>query len=208
MPERNPCRRCGTCCVKGPPALHLEDLPLLWDGALSKSDLCTLRIGEPVQDQILGAATLLETECVKIRTAPEGSTCIFFQNQEAACLLYAHRPLECRALKCWDTAELAEVYGRKRLTRLDVIHAHGGLAELVREHEARCGCAKLLEWLGQGTVQSRMALQEAQAYDAALRTVLAERTVLKAGMLPFLLGRPLDVVILGLMRWQSLCPSP
>jgi Fe-S-cluster containining protein len=209
MPGRTPssltvCRRCGTCCAKGGPALHFGDFSLLQSGVLTRSDLCTFRAGEPMHDQVRGAVRLLQKECVKIRSVAGGSACIFHEQGKAACGLYAHRPLECRAMKCWDAAELEKALQQPRMIRRDLIKADCALDELIREHEARCGCARLLEWLDLGTAEALMALQEASSYDTALRAVLVEREVLDPGELAFLLGRPLDVVIQGLLRWQKL----
>lgn len=202
-PETITCRRCGTCCTKGGPALHLEDSPLLRNKTLSENDLYTLRVGEPVYDQILDQVVLLESECVKIRSVQESTTCIFFESNEYACCLYASRPVECRALQCWDIRHWLKASRQARLTRFEVVGAKSALAELIREHEARCGCADLLELLEQDTHGARRSLQDATAYDTALRDVLVERGVNPQG-LEFLLGRPLDVVILGLVRYRSL----
>ncbi len=203
MSETITCRRCGTCCAKGGPALHLEDLPLLRGEVLSKGDLYTLRLGEPVFDQILGRVVLLASECVKIRSVPDSTACIFFDSKESACGLYASRPVECRALQCWDTRALAEVSRQPGLSRFEVVGTENAWAALIREHEARCGCADLLQLLRSNTDQARMSLRDAAAYDAALRDVLVERGM-APGRLEFLLGRPLDAVIRGLARWRSL----
>ena len=156
-----------------------------------------------VFDQVLGRVLLLESECVKIRPAPESTACVFFDSKVSACGLYASRPVECRALQCWDTRALAKVSRQARLSRFEVVGAENALAELIREHEARCGCAGLLQLLEQDTDQARMSLREAGAYDAALRDVLVERGV-EPRRLEFLLGRPLDAVIQGLARWRRL----
>lgn len=44
--QTNNCRRCGACCLKGGPALHREDLPLLASAAITRSRLVTLCPGE------------------------------------------------------------------------------------------------------------------------------------------------------------------
>ncbi len=40
------CRRCGICCLKGGPALHQEDLALLKNATIKRSQLVTLCVGE------------------------------------------------------------------------------------------------------------------------------------------------------------------
>lgn len=204
MTEAAACRRCGTCCAKGGPALHLEDLPLLERGPLARHDLYTLRADEPVHDQVLGLARLLESDCVKIRSAPGSVACIFLRDRGSACALYAHRPLECRALQCQETATLAVAVRRPRLSRIDVVGAQSPLAELIRDHEKRCSCAMLLALLRLDTGKARRALQRSRDYDAALRELFAEQRAVKPGEVDFLLGRPLDVVIRGLARWRDM----
>lgn len=198
------CRRCGTCCLKGGPALHREDLALMQEGFLMWRDLCTLRAGEPVHDQILGRAMLLESDCVKIRAVPESNACSFFRSSKASCACYAHRPLECRALKCWDTTELAQAAGQPRLSRPDIL-GNSALVELIQEHENRCDCGRLMEMLRRDTSGDRQCVRRALAYDAAMREVLVEQGVGQE-TLEFLLGRRLDVVIQGLVRWLRLTP--
>ena len=46
------CRRCGTCCEKGGPALHGEDRPLVDRGQVPARCLFTIRAGEPVRDDM------------------------------------------------------------------------------------------------------------------------------------------------------------
>jgi len=160
-----------------------------------------------MHDQIRGEVRLLQKECLKIRPIVGESACIFYEPRKSSCRLYVHRALECRALKCWDTAELENALRQPRLSRRDLIEEQCALDELILEHEARCGCPRLLEWLDLGTAQARMALQEARSFDSALRAVLVERDLLDPEELDFLLGRPLDVVIQGLLRWRKLCST-
>lgn len=178
-------------------------MSLLQDGFLAIQDIYTLRIGEPVYDQILGRPVLLDIECIKIQSVSKATACTFFTHKNNACELYAHRPLECRALQCWDTRALAEVSRSPRLIRFDIIGADSGLAEVIHEHETRCGCDALLTWLNQDSKDARKALQGAKAYDTALRDVLVKRG-LDRNKLDFLLGRPLDMVVQGLSRWRDL----
>ena len=72
-PRKNTsCRRCGQCCDKGGPALHLEDLHLVRSGTLDLDSLVTLRAGEPVLDQPKGRVASLERELVKVARRGNG----------------------------------------------------------------------------------------------------------------------------------------
>lgn len=204
QPVHDACMRCGTCCLKGGPALHCEDLTLLQEGVLSGRHLIVLRPGEPAFDQVLGQVLLLESDCIKVRGVPGSMACILYRAEAGACAEYARRPLECRVLKCWDTRELALVMRRPRLSRLDIL-ADSAATELVREHETMCGCGLLLDLLRRNTSPARQALARARAHDAALREELIRRGM-EEGLLEFLLGRPLDTVIRGLSRWLRLNP--
>lgn len=217
------CLRCGTCCRKGGPALHHADLPLLRQNILCLEDLATLRVGEPAFDQITGRVILLDAECLKIRPGnrfqknPAGwnTGCRFYQHasaspeetgldhQDGRCAIHENKPLECAALKCWDTVELARAAATPRLSRLDILPAHSALAELVRDQESRYPVADLRRHLQTPTRESAERLHHAAAYDAALRNLLQEKTGLAPNQTAFLLGRPLQEVLQGLRRWMG-----
>ena len=221
----NHCRRCGTCCRKGGPALHHADLTLLREKSILQEDLYTLRVDEPVHDQTAGRVILLDAECVKIRSRNAAKTpsaqgdagCRFYQpapqaisakptaHPNARCAIHETKPIECAALKCWDTAELAKTAATPRLSRLDILGPDNALAELVRDHETRCSVADLLRHLQAPTPKSADLLRQATAYDAALRDLLQEKAGTPPDHLPFLLGRPLAEVIHGLRRWMANC---
>lgn len=186
--DRNHCVRCGDCCRSGGPALHKVDLALLRSGVLAASDLVTFRAGEPVRDQPSGVLVPLEAEIVKIRGKDNGWTCSFFRD-ESGCAIYENRPAECRALKCWDTAELAAMYEHERVTRADILGP--GAMDIVTEHETRCPVPKAVELARFG---GGMKLDAMYGYDEAMRETLAHRGA-TGGELEFLLGRPLRLVV-------------
>ena len=219
----NLCRRCGTCCRKGGPALHQADLPLLRDKIILREALYTLRVGEPVHDQVKGQVVLLDAECVKIRSkeptvdssAKSEPDCRLYlpdhpspAAQSSAwasgrCAIHETKPLECAALKCWDTVELAKAAATPRLSRLDILGPDNALAELVRDHETHCSVADLLHHLQAPGLKSPDHLRQAAGYDTALRDLLQEKAGFPPTHLPFLLGRPLSEVILGLRGWLA-----
>lgn len=212
----NHCRRCGTCCRKGGPALHHADLALLWDKIILREELVTLRVGEPVHDQVKGLVGPLDAECVKVRSQGNAG-CRFHQpapfpqsvlanpstHSNGGCAIHKAKPMECAALKCWDTADLAQVAATPRLSRLEILGPDNALTELVREHETRCSVADLLRHLQAPSPESAEHLRQAAAYDAALRGLLQEKAGIPADHLFFLLGRPLPDVIDGLRRWLA-----
>jgi hypothetical protein len=203
-----PCRRCGICCRKGGPALHRQDLQgirsMLESRVLEYGHLLTLRCGEPVHDQVKEKVVLLESECVKISAAHGGPCPLYLP--ESGCAIYAHRPAECAGLCCQDTAMLARIASRPRLTRFDLIASGGALADLIQEHEQRCSCHNLLRCLEQADDTATRHIQEALGYDGAMRDLLGQRTGLRDEALSFLLGRPLPVVLQGLRAWLRLAP--
>ena len=205
-PTAKRCKRCGTCCRKGGPALHHADLLLFHDAILGQEDLYTLRIGEPVHDQIKGRVVLLDAECVKIRSGGHGSGCRFYQAEPGTCLIHAAKPEECAALACWDTAALAAVSARPRLSRLDILGRNTSLAELIREHDLQCGVVMLREHLRKAGPDSAKRIRQAQAYDHALRALLQEKAGIPFEQLSFLLGRPLPEVVRGIRRWLDIQP--
>lgn len=172
------CKGCGTCCRKGGPALHSEDMALFVSGAFNRVDLVTVRAGELAFDQISGALHPLAVDIVKFgdgrvrnshgfmvgsgeedASQAQGlSGCRFLVEQpktatgemRAQCGIYAHRPVECRALLCKDTRAIEALYTQDRASRSDVLMAsfgpekHGyakALVELVGAHNEACSAS-------------------------------------------------------------------
>lgn len=129
----NTCRRCGTCCRQGGPALHLSDVAVLEH--IPVSSLVCLRRGEPAFDPRTGGNQPLRQELLKIRGKDGGWECMYFRPPDCACLAYEHRPLECRALSCEDTSEVLGVMGMPTLSRQDIVPAGTALREIIEEHE-------------------------------------------------------------------------
>lgn len=190
------CERCGRCCRQGGPALHAGDLPLVRDRVLTYAHLYTLRRGEPARDQFRDRLLPLAAELVKLRGAGDPSWACIFLEEPAGCAIYARRPLECRLLSCRDTAALAAAYDRDRLARAHILPPGSALAQLAAEHEARCPVPELAAHLAaarSGDSAAARAVSDMLAYDRAFRAALVEKG-LPPDVLPFLLGRPLEVV--------------
>ncbi len=200
-PNINQCQRCGTCCRKGGPSLHLEDQALVESGKIPLKHLFTIRQGEPAFDNVAGVIAPAVTDIIKLKGLSEGSdVCSFYDAGPKGCHIYADRPAECRALKCWDTQEIESLYNRRRLTRRHLLSRVEGLWEMVQDHQERCDYGYVAEL---ATDMKRMSaeaepqkkLLELIRYDESLRQITCQKAGLDPEMLPFLFGRPLSFTI-------------
>lgn len=195
------CRRCGTCCRRGGPALHREDKTLVTDGCLSPAHLYTIRAGELVRDDVAsGILTSAESDIVKIRETPGSPACIFFDPRYNSCTIYHQRPLECRILRCWDTAEIRRRYREDRLGRADLIGHIDGLWDLVTAHDHRCDASRLVDLArrlrhGGPDAGAEAELARMIGYDMSLREGMVTDERVPAEILDFLLGRPVKVLL-------------
>lgn len=191
------CRRCGTCCRKGGPALHTGDLALLAAGHLARRHLITLRRGEPVRENVAGGMAVLGEEMVKIGGLGQDWTCRLYQPAERACLIHAHRPAECRALFCEAPEGLAALYTHDRLTRADIVGGNGALWELILYHDqafpAEAACA-LARAAAEGDAEALARLADLAGRESAFRTAFLTRSQTDPAELDFYFGRPLTVL--------------
>lgn len=191
----NTCMRCGICCRKGGPGIHQEDQALIEKGNIPARHLYTIRRGELVRDNVKGRLMPADSDIIKIKGRDDTWTCVFYDQAEKSCTIYNDRPLECRALKCWDTRELEKIYAGGHLTRKDLLSEVEGLWDLIKEHEARCDYAEirnLIKVLQSGnSTHARRRLAEIIRYDAEIRELVVGKGGLDPEMLDFLFGRPL-----------------
>ncbi|RJQ84614.1 MAG: YkgJ family cysteine cluster protein [Desulfobacteraceae bacterium] len=200
-PSHRQCRRCGVCCCKGGPALHLEDREQVESGKIPLKCLFTIRQGEPAYDNIRGVIAPAATDIIKIKGAAENdATCRFLNQEQVGCRIYDMRPVECRCLTCWDTRAITALYDKNRLTRSHLLSRLPGLSDLVAEHQAHCDYQRVAQWAE--LIRKDGRLQEAAEellaiirYDHSLRNVTVERTRLDPDLLEFLFGRPLSATI-------------
>ena len=197
------CRRCGTCCRKGGPALHRQDAHLIDDGLIPAEALYTIRPGEPVQDNVAGRPAFAGDDIIKIKGGADGWCCRFLEEATNRCTIYNHRPVECRALQCWDTRAIEGLYDRERLSRRDLLQGVEGLWELIADHERRCNYRRIRDLAGRLSEEPSAqktamgAVTDMVKYDESLRQLLVENGHTPAGMLDFLLGRPLVQTLPG-----------
>ncbi len=161
----------------------------------------TIRAGERVRDDVAGGVLVTtEGEIIKICEAAGSGACVFFDSRSNRCTIYEHRPLECRVLRCWDTDEIRRIYRYGRLDRRALIGHIDGLWDLVAEHEQRCGAGRLFALAERRRHAEAVddELRRMVGYDEGLRQALAGQGRVCAGMLDFLLGRPLTRLLLSM----------
>ena len=190
------CQRCGTCCQKGGPAFHLADKALIDSGEIPSKYLYTIRKGEMAYDNVRQCLEPAGSDIIKIKGKGNSWTCLFFDEAQAACSIYENRPIECRALKCWDTAELEALYAQKRLKREDLLAGIDGLWDLIKDHQQRCNYDTILALIkaigSEKPGNARQKLAERIQFDNEIRKLVVSQGGLDADMLDFLFGRPLN----------------
>jgi Fe-S-cluster containining protein len=189
------CARCGTCCKKGGPSFHHADKVLIEKGVIHSKYLYTLRKGEMAYDNIRHCLEPVSSDIIKIKGKNDSWTCIFFDEAQNACTIYENRPIECRALKCWDTAQLEDLYAKKRLKRKDLIADIEGLWDLIQDHQERCNYETIQNLVsainGHDGDNARQKLAEIIQFDIEIRKLVVSQGDLDARMLDFLFGRSL-----------------
>lgn len=195
------CIRCGTCCQKGGPSFHLEDKALVEKGVILAKHLYTIRAGELSYDNIKRHLVPATTDIIKIKGQQGSWTCFFLNIKKNQCRIYDHRPLECRALKCWDTKEIEKIYATNRLTRQDLLSGIEGLWDLIKDHQTRCSYEQLKRFVDAlDRTEKNAALQgllEIIAYDSEMRKLAVQKGSLDPEMTDFLFGRPFTETLKG-----------
>ena len=196
--DRRQCIRCGTCCKKGGPSLHMGDKSLLKNGHIHYSDLITIRKGESAYSPISGKVEPVRQELVKLAGKDREWTCRFFNDSGngSLCELYKHRPLECRLLKCWNPQELIDVIGKDTISRYDLIKSDDPLMEIIPLHDQECSFLEVEELLTvlaeKPEIDGTMArLTGLVRKDLAIRSHTVARFNMPVAVEFFILGRPL-----------------
>ena len=189
---QNECLRCGDCCERSSPTLMAEDLALLQDEILHWTDIVTLRVGERAYDARRQQVITLTEERLKLREEPRSHRCLFFVTQPNRCLIYDHRPQQCRQQLCNRPPEEQPPASGTPLTRQTIFGAHPEIWQLITAHEERCALSRLtatLENLQNPAAQED--LFEVLHFDHYFRQYLRQEWQLPSRALDFLLGRPL-----------------
>lgn len=190
------CERCGTCCERGGPALHIEDRELLTSGVIGLADVVTIRQGEIVVQPDTGQPIASEVELIKFQGQAGQWCCRFLDPVARTCTIYAHRPLACRLLKCWDPTEVLDIAGKKLLSRADLIVADDPRLPLVRLHDQQCALPDMIEVAASlanaGKRERTLAeLRKMVEKDLMLRTIAIDQFQLSVALELFYFGRPL-----------------
>lgn len=206
--DQNGCRRCGTCCENGGPALHSSDLPLLVNGALSVEDLITIRKGELVHDPVKDSIVPVKKELVKIRGIKNTWACTFYSKENSGCRMYLDRPSACRTLKCWDTADILDLAGKDLMSRLDIVNKDNPLRDKIIEHERLYPCPdlkKLYPVVSVPSAQTIKKLEQISSRELSYRMNLVDQFDLSISQEMFYFGRPVFQLLtsLGFMAEET-----
>jgi len=197
-PRMTECIRCGTCCKKGGPCFHLADKHLIDKGIILSKYLFTIRKGELAYDNVRDELIPLTSELIKIKGKNGSGACIFFNESENKCDIYPNRPVECKALQCWDTREIEKIYLKNRLTRKDLLFDIEGLWKLVKDHQSRCAYEKIKKMFQQQDNNKNVMQKEILEmirYDTQIRHLVVKKGGMDSEILDFLFGRPLTITI-------------
>lgn len=177
----------------------MEDRELVMQGLIHTRHLYTIRKGEFARDPVRGDLIRVEGDIIKIKGREASWACRFLDEGASACRIYAHRPLECRHLECWDTSRFRQIYSLGRLSRRDLLAGVQGLWELVEDHARRCDYDRIRRppecRPGPGAAEVDRGAAEIARYDAELRRLMVSQGGLEAEMLDFLLGRPVETIL-------------
>ena len=139
------------------------------------------------------------SDIIKIKSQKDSVTCIFFNEKENECTIYDNRPVECRALKCWDTREIENIYSKNRLTRKDLISTIEGLWDLVEDHQRRCSYEMLKFFIDDLNKDKKdealKGIFDIIEYDAQIRELVVQKGYLDPEMTDFIFGRPITKTI-------------
>ncbi len=187
------CRRCGECCRKGSPTLHLEDAELLKNGILTYQDIYTIRKGELVYNNIEDKIITLGDELIKIKEKKDSRICIFLKENANECTIYDQRPLQCKEHECWNPEKLINAFLGEKLARKHLVQGNRMLIDIVEMHNDKCSYPvlnHLLERIQSGEDLVTDVFDVLQ-FDSSIRQYLQEKIGVPHEYLPLLLGRPL-----------------
>jgi Fe-S-cluster containining protein len=190
--------------MKGGPTLHEEDAVLFTKELLDKTHVYTLRKGEVVRN-VDDTLMVLEREMIKIKGQGESWSCMFYDDDNNACMIYHGRPVECRALECWDLRGLKEVMARPCLQRADLINPDDGILKIITAHEEKCSYATLDSAVkalqGPDSAKAVEEILDLLQYDDYIRPFLTEKLRMDPNAMDFFFGRPMRSTI----RMYGLC---
>ena len=198
--KRSGCIRCGTCCLKGGPALHHEDTKILCEGHVGYQHLITIRAGEMVYNPAKEKPDPVLNEMVRVAGRDGSPACFFYDEGKKSCGIYRNRFLECRVLKCWDTSEILSVIGRNTIQRSDIMNPDDPVVDVIKSHEEECSSYEVESLLaalsaGKDRTGALKRLSELVLRDNAIRSFALTELELKKEFEYFIFGRPLSRIL-------------
>ena len=195
--ERTHCIRCGECCLGSSPTLQIADVSLVYDGFIERGNLYTIRLGELVRDNIRGELRVTDKEIIKVHEKEKSLGCIYYDEKAKACTIYEYRPIQCKALACWDESEFMRVYAKPKVDRRNIIRDKTVLG-LMKEHDKRCSYSELDKCVRQIEQEGEEAIGrilEALRFDQHIRTFTSKKIGIGFSEMGFFFGRPLTDTI-------------
>lgn len=183
------CRRCGTCCVKGGPVLHTEDLPLL-NEVIRQEQLIVIRKGEPAYNPVTNRVEPASCEMLKIQGKNGSWECLFYDAAQKSCTIHDTRPLECRLLQCRDTAAILAVTGQDCLKRQDLLAVNDPIMPSIQAM-APCSWEKINALLTTLSAESIDEAEKILCADLRVREQAINRLQLTLAQELFYFGRPM-----------------
>ena len=183
----NSCKRCGTCCKNGGPALHKQDLHLFDNHTLQVENCVTIRKAEPAFSPLSQTIEPVKSELIKISGSSKSWQCCFFEENKNQCGIYANRPVECSLLQCWNTEALTNMVYTDTLTRSDLIEDKS-LLEMISRHETLCSYSGFGDFTND---KDKPGLTKMINLDLSLRQEAVNTHGLSLSKELFLFGRPM-----------------
>jgi Fe-S-cluster containining protein len=194
------CIRCGTCCKKGGPVLHHEDKKILRNHHAAYEHLITIRKGELTYNPLSETVEQAYHEMVKVAGKGDTWSCCFYREEDSSCMIYEHRFLECRLLKCWEPTELMRIIGQHTIRRSDIINHDDPVLSIIEKHEKECSLLEVQKLIneasfGKDSSKALRRLSELVQKDMALRSYALSDLKLKPEFALFIFGRTLIKIV-------------
>jgi len=182
--------------------LSREDILLVRQGYIRHDQLITIRRGETGYNPATGRLEPVPVELLKIRGKGAGWTCLFFDEEDNGCTIYAHRPVTCRILQCRQPEALLATIYRDTLSRAELINPDDPILAVIDRHERTCPGDLAAMLAERGGTEDIALLTELVRADLAIRGEVAQQAGISLEMEFFLFGRPLFKQLTGMgMEW-------
>jgi Fe-S-cluster containining protein len=196
----NRCMRCGTCCRKGGPVLHYEDMEILRCHHAEYAHLVTVRKGELTYNPVSNTIEQACQEMVKVAGKGDTWSCYFYREEDSSCMIYEYRFLECRLLQCWNPADILAIIGRHTIRRSDVMNQNDPVLQIIEMHEKECPLLELKGLIdevssGKQNKKALRMLSRLVQKDMAIRSSAFDELGLNPEYELFIFGRPVKNIL-------------